>query len=401
MKTLDSTLLVISHKRHIVDPDNNNNVQVKGGFFALKNEFAKYFKQLILCVPVLYDSSVEKKQEYVSNISISPLPWYETRGQFIRSLPKTIIRMARNINKADLVYALTLNDMGVLGMTVAKILRKPFFISIGDNRAERVLTRQANPIVKILKHLLIKLLLYSYIRVLASSHLAFVSGSVFMGHYRTWHPWVKTTILRRQMPDLVRPREWPPDHVMHVVFAGRVSPEKNIGTLIRAVEMLHHNNFPVRLTIIGDGKLLKTYREESELNDWRFISFAGYIPNTELLETRFLGADVFILPSLEEQGAKVLSETRACSIPLIASRVGGTPALVNDGINGILFNPHSSAELAQKIMMVREDFSLRKKIVCNGYDFAKRHTLDSGIEKIIRLVSRFYSNSILQEQKRL
>ena len=185
-------------------------------------------------------------------------------------------------------------------------------------------------------------------------------------------------------------RMWEPDRETHVVFAGRISPEKNIGTLIKAAETICRRQVPVRLTIVGDGKLQESYQRDCEKNNRHFVSFAGYVPNTKLIETRFLGADVFVLPSFEEQGAKVLTEARACSVPLIASRVGGTPALVKDGINGILFDPHSVDELVEKIMLVRENYALRERIVRNGYAFAKNHTLDAGIETIIRLVAQYF-----------
>jgi len=120
------------------------------------------------------------------------------------------------------------------------------------------------------------------------------------------------------------------------------------------------------------------------------IEFPGQIQNRKLIESRFLEGDVLVLPSLEERQGKVLLEAMACSVPVVASDAGGIPSVIEDGVNGILCDPYSIEDIAQKISRVMQDPELRERLVQNGYEYATSHALDVEVDRLMNRVAKHY-----------
>jgi len=173
------------------------------------------------------------------------------------------------------------------------------------------------------------------------------------------------------------------------VFAGRLSHEKNLYRLIQAIDQLNKSGDPVRCTIIGSGEL-KGELEQLAASLDAPVDFAGQIPNEKLIESRFLHADVFVLPSLEERQGKVLLEAMACSIPVVASNTGGIPTVITHNMNGLLCSPRSTGDIALKIRKIIQSDKLKTKLTENGYRYAQEHALDMEISKLMGQVVGHY-----------
>ncbi len=114
-----------------------------------------------------------------------------------------------------------------------------------------------------------------------------------------------------------------------VCFVGRLSPEKNLVTLI---ESLQGTN--VHLILYGDGPL-RTALEQQTQRLGIHASFHGNLPNEQLPES-LNACELFILPSLHEGNPKVLLEAMACELPCIGTNVEGINSLIEHEQNGIL-----------------------------------------------------------------
>lgn len=386
MQTKELTLLIISHKKHIVNPDNFNEVYVKGGFFAIKNEFAKHFKKILLCVPVKYEKILKREQIYSENIKIIPLPWYENRTELLKKSKMIIANMKRGIHDCDIVYAMGPNDIGVIGMTLAKLMKKKFFISLDTDRAEIIKTRKYGIIKRNTKYFMNKKLLYPYIRKVAWNAPAFVTGDMFMGKAPAWYQWVKSTYTSDSITGCREMVPWNGNKPIRIVFAGRLSPEKNIEMLVDTSAKLWNEGLLIELFIIGEGNLEKKLKEKCVKNKWQFVKFTGYISNKELMKKNFCDADIFVLPSQEERQGKVLLEAMACSIPVIASNAGGISAVIKHGYNGLLFNPNDFCDLSKTIKSIINNNKIKSILIKNGYQFAKKHSLDLEIKKIVDII---------------
>jgi glycosyltransferase involved in cell wall biosynthesis len=129
-----------------------------------------------------------------------------------------------------------------------------------------------------------------------------------------------------------------------VVFAGRLSPEKGVDTLIEAVGRLG-----LRLEIAGDGPERARLGELAEQLAPGLVRFRGRLPRAEV-HRLFRSASVAAVPSrwFENQPMTVL-EAFACGIPVVASNLGGLSELITPGIDGDLVPPDNPEALAAAI----------------------------------------------------
>ncbi|NNF41707.1 MAG: glycosyltransferase [Phycisphaerales bacterium] len=143
-----------------------------------------------------------------------------------------------------------------------------------------------------------------------------------------------------------------PSTPLHLLFAGRVEPEKGLGEFIAA--------FPVdvesRLTIVGDGAALPAVRAEVERRGLtQTVTFAGRCSRQRTLE-RLATAHVLVLPSkVYENDPIVIGEALACGASLLVSDLGGMREAVRASGVGYTFDPADPAAVAATVRKVAED----------------------------------------------
>lgn len=136
-----------------------------------------------------------------------------------------------------------------------------------------------------------------------------------------------------------------------VVFVGRVTAEKHIDVLIRAVAKVDPA-LDVRLDIIGGGELLEhLQRLSQELGIGDRTTFTGYVSDEELRAGLTRGT-VFSIPSIAELQSIATMEAMASGLPVVAANAMALPHLVHDGQNGYLFEPGDTDDLAEKLTRV-------------------------------------------------
>jgi glycosyltransferase involved in cell wall biosynthesis len=130
----------------------------------------------------------------------------------------------------------------------------------------------------------------------------------------------------------------------YVLFAGKLQPQKGLGTLLRAWSRLAH----IPLRIVGTGPLdgeLRTRAAEQGLR----VEFLGMRPRPDTMELMRRAA-FMVLPSECYEGFPlVVTEAYACGTPIVASRIGGLPEMVRDGVTGALFEPGNATALAESV----------------------------------------------------
>lgn len=142
-------------------------------------------------------------------------------------------------------------------------------------------------------------------------------------------------------PDLPRPR---------VAYVGRLSEQKGVDVLLGAFARCRE---AASLLVVGDGPhRTKLQRRARGLR--RDVRFTGFLPHADIPAV-LRHVDVLVLPSLYEELGSVLVEAMAVGLPVVASRVGGIPDLVRDGVNGLLAEPADPDAFAQAIDRVLAD----------------------------------------------
>lgn len=136
-----------------------------------------------------------------------------------------------------------------------------------------------------------------------------------------------------------------------VVFVGRVTAEKHIDVLVRAVAKIDPA-LNVKLDIIGGGELEAHLAKLAEqLGIGANTTLTGFVSDEEL-RAGLTRATVFSIPSVAELQSIATMEAMASGLPVVAANAMALPHLVHDGENGYLFEPGNSDDLAEKLTRV-------------------------------------------------
>jgi glycosyltransferase involved in cell wall biosynthesis len=142
--------------------------------------------------------------------------------------------------------------------------------------------------------------------------------------------------------------------VLFTASLQRTHTHKGLDVLIKAIAEIKKEIPNVLLLAGGDGDNIEHYRnlaQQEGVSD--NVLLCGYIPDASQARY-YAGSDVFVLPSTTnaEGFGMVLAEAEACGTPVVATKVGGIPSLVEDGQTGILVKPNDVLELAGSIKKV-------------------------------------------------
>lgn len=146
-----------------------------------------------------------------------------------------------------------------------------------------------------------------------------------------------------------------------VLTVSRLVLKNGVADLISAVGALPD----VHLIIVGDGELRDELRAVAAPLGAR-VHFVGTQSQRDVKKFA-AAADVFCRPSLSEGLGIVFLEAMAMGLPVVATRVGGIPFIVEDGKTGLLVAPQAPQELANALARVHDDIALRTQLVRNGF----------------------------------
>ncbi len=169
---------------------------------------------------------------------------------------------------------------------------------------------------------------------------------------------------------------------------GWLLPIKGPIHLLNAMAHIWRNHPEIRLVFVGKGELEGKLRAEaSRMGVSERVTFLGWrddIP--EIMQI----LDIFVLPSLNEGMGRVLVEAMAAGRPVVASKVGGIPDLVEHKKNGFLVGPGdvNGTSLAIKRLLI--DREMRDEMGRMGRAMAQNFTVKGMVEKIDALYSSLY-----------
>lgn len=160
--------------------------------------------------------------------------------------------------------------------------------------------------------------------------------------------------------------------VPHLLFVGAFVEQKGLQDLAEALNIMAGDGVPFRATLLGDGPLKPAVEAMvHELGDR--VRMAPFAPHPQL--PALMGsADLFVLPSRREGvGLLVCLEALACGVPVVATRAGGLPEIVKDGVNGVLVPPEQPRELAGALERLCRDPDRIVKLAGRARETALAH----------------------------
>ena len=167
-------------------------------------------------------------------------------------------------------------------------------------------------------------------------------------------------------------------------IAARLNPVKDVATLIRGFAKAYEHCPNLRLLIAGDGEeraMLEGLARE--LGVERQVCFAGWISDTDSF---YNAIDINTLTSLSETFPYALTEGARAGLPTVASRVGGVPYLIEDGVTGLLFEAGDPDGLARQLTALAQDATLRAHLGRRLYQKAKADfSLESTLQRQLHI----------------
>lgn len=175
-----------------------------------------------------------------------------------------------------------------------------------------------------------------------------------------------------------------------VGIIGRLEPVKNHRMFLKALNFLKNQNQDVQGIIVGTGELEDQLKEQvAEQGMSKYVHFLGHQSNINLVLN---GIDVFVLTSFSEGCSNVILEAMQCGKAIITTNVGGNPDLIENNRNGFLIESNNYKELAQKLLIMKKNPQLRKKLGSNAQrEVQKKFSLQKMIKD--------YENVYIQEYK--
>jgi len=349
-----------------------------GGAAALVAQWGEQFRvqghQMDVCTIYL-------KGQFALDLERQGIPIYNlARRKYDFRVVLPLARLIRS-GRYDAVHA-HLFPTSLFVALASYLASGPRYIFSEHNVANR---RRKNPVFKLLDWFIYRRFsqIISVSKVVRDSLLLWLPGlrekvcviqnSVDPEHFSA--PRSQIPYLRRQMG--IAPEEFV------ILYAGRLAPAKGPDILLQAISLLPANFGPIKVLIAGEGPLEKTLRDQAATSsvDGR-VDFLGLRKDIAHLLNL---ADLVVLPSRWEGLPMILLEAMAARRPVIATRVGGIPEVIQDGINGLLVDPEDPQALARTIVIALESPDLRRRLevgarqtICTEYSV--RHAVQSLFE---------------------
>ncbi|MFC1820767.1 glycosyltransferase [Thermodesulfobacteriota bacterium] len=172
-----------------------------------------------------------------------------------------------------------------------------------------------------------------------------------------------------------------------ILIVARASREKRHDLTLHAFETLAESDPDIHLVCLGS-------IDEHDLSWWRFLqertSRSSYsdrihwVGQVEDVRPWYHSASMLFLSSEEESFGRVLVEAMACSVPVVATRVGGVPEIVRQGHDGLLVSSGNVDEMAIAMKTLLHDNVLRRQLVLSARKRAEYFSIDRHITNMLK-----------------
>jgi len=171
-----------------------------------------------------------------------------------------------------------------------------------------------------------------------------------------------------------------PTNKQVLLYVGRLDKEKRIDLILRALpDILRVTS--VHLVLAGIGKEKQKLEELTEkLGIRKAVTFAGFVPDKDL-QNIYRIADLFVTAGIAELQSIVTMEAMASGLPVVAVNAMALPELVHDGENGYLFPNGDSQMLAEKVIAILSNQTMRAQMSERSLQIIKDHDINRIIEK--------------------
>lgn len=168
-----------------------------------------------------------------------------------------------------------------------------------------------------------------------------------------------------------------------LLFVGNIRPVKGVEYLLNAMSIIVKEEPDAYLVLVGSYPSTFVQKIPKDLKNK--VLLTGFVNHKEI-PAYMKGSYLFILPSLSEGLPNVLLEAMVAGLPIVATNVGGIPEIVRNGENGFLVRPKDSRALAEKVLLLLKNKSLREHISRNNRLKVRNYDISKIFSKLERLM---------------
>lgn len=272
----------------------------------------------------------EYKGAKIHGVSGFPLPLYP---ELKLALPRPSVGYAVERFKPDLIHVVNPAVLGLAGLFYSKTLNIPLLASYHTHLPEYLQHYGLGMLEGLMWELLKAGHNQARLNLCTSTAMRQALTEHGIERVSVWQRGVDTETFQ---PYLVSPEmrsrlsQGHPEEPL-LLYVGRLSPEKEIDRIKPVLESIPG----ARLALVGDGPHRQALEQHFAGTATHFV---GYLQGRDLASA-FASSDAFVFPSRTETLGLVLLEAMAAGCPVVAARSGGIPDIVQDGVNGYLFDP--------------------------------------------------------------
>ncbi|MDH5654952.1 MAG: glycosyltransferase [Spirochaetia bacterium] len=366
----------------------------------------KGHKFIIFCPSYSSDDIKEIKGNPVIRLSSLPLPSYPEIRMAVPSL--NLIRDAMNDFDADLVHFQTPGFIGQFSILAAKHFNlpvigtyhtlvskqgtylSPYRLLKLDSLAS--LFEINNPVLNLIEsisrtaeQLIAKPMIFSLCNSI------YENANLILCPSRTIKEELKEAGIKTEMKVLsngIDRKVFPgtekklSDGPFKILYAGRISFEKNCDVVLNAFEIIHRRFPDATMTFAGNGPALDILKKTAkEKNIYDAVEFFGQIPHEQLFEI-YKNHDLFMTASTMETQGMVVLEAVSSGLPCVGVNSHALPELIHHGENGYLSDEGDFKGMAEHAVQILEDSSRYNAFSRKSIEISEEHDLDFSAGKL-------------------
>lgn len=210
---------------------------------------------------------------------------------------------------------------------------------------------------------------------------------------------------------IYKERKYDDKNRINILFCGRLVYKKAPDLILKSLKIIKEKkltNVSFKFTIVGEGvlrNLIESLVKEYALGD--IVDLLGHIPHhSEKFLDEYRKADILVQPSQVSKNDKegipgTLIEAMASGLPVVSTYHAGIPEIIESGVNGLLVKEGDCEELAQKISILMNNTTLRKKLGINAQEKVKELDLESKTEKLEEIYYRVINEHKMKEEAKI
>lgn len=368
--------------------------EVEGSFARYVDSLAPYFDEISLCVPVLDTPRGGGTAIQSKNVTLAPLPNFEGPVHFYPMLPTVLPRLSAFVRGVDVLHCRVPSPAAMFAFVLARWAGRPAWILIVGDLAALLPTMPYRGLKRLLWRGYTAFEEFN-VQWMADRTLAIANGGALAAkHTRPGHVVEETTTTTINASDIATRMDCCAGPEIRILTVSRIDPRKGLRVLPSVIGALHSAGLKPSLDIIGPAVGQPGEEERNAIAQMSetlgvaaHVRMPGAVPLDRLLPL-YRGYDMFVLPTLPGEGIpRVLLESMTAGVPIVTTRVAGIPSLIQHEVNGLLAETPDADSVTAAIQRIASDGSLRRRLIANGYETARRFTLEAQAARMLALVS--------------